>query len=270
MSMQVENESVGCKYGDKLMDISCENEADTTIIYPTAADQLLTNEGTDASEIQIDEQCDSSQNFPYNILPQTTQHESFNESAEETKHCISQKVTETICFRTETNAEDLILSSPSFLSYAEELYDINSNNAIHLKPTSLNNHETNERRLLLDCANELMQYRILRCKQPVHPLLLIPVSCSKSTTSLSQLAEEVSDGIENLRSYRKNFGEKFHKDSLFSVVERDLRYRGVVSGGWDLGWKHSFTADEVEEAVGDVEKLVFSELLEDMFVDFIL
>lgn len=54
MSMQVENESVGCKYGDKLMDISCENEADATIIYPTAADQLLTNEGTDASEIQID------------------------------------------------------------------------------------------------------------------------------------------------------------------------------------------------------------------------
>ncbi|KAG5564747.1 hypothetical protein RHGRI_000822 [Rhododendron griersonianum] len=266
----VENESVGCKYGDKLMDICCENEADTTIIYPAAANQLLTNEGTDASEIQIDEQCDSSQNFPYDILLQTTQHESFNESAEETKHCISQKVTETICFRTETNAEDLILSSPSFLSYAEELYDINSNNAIHLKPISLNNHETNERRLLLDCANELMQYRILRCKQPVHPLLLIPVSCSKSTTSLSQLAEEVSDGIENLRSYRKNFGEKFHKDSLFSVVERDLRYRGVVSGGWDLGWKHSFTADEVEEAVGDVEKLVFSELLEDMFVDFIL
>lgn len=122
----------------------------------------------------------------------------------------------------------------------------------------------------MDCANELMQYRILRCKQPVHPLLPIPVSCSKSTTSLSQLAEEVSDGIENLRSYRKNFREKFHKDSLFSVVERDLRCRGVVSGGWDLGWKHSFTADEVEEAVGDVEKLVFSELLEDMFVDFIL
>ncbi|KAF7154562.1 hypothetical protein RHSIM_Rhsim01G0098000 [Rhododendron simsii] len=124
----VENESEGCKYGGKLMDISCENQADTTIIYPTAADQLLTNE--------IDEQCDSSQNFPYDFLPQTTQHESFNESAEETKHCISQKVTETICFRTETNAEDLILSSPPFLSYAEELYDINSNNAIHLKPTN--------------------------------------------------------------------------------------------------------------------------------------
>lgn len=80
----------------------------------------------------------------------------------------------------------------------------------------------------------------------------------------------MSEGIENLRSYGKNFGEKFHKDSLLSVLERDLRCRGVVSGGWDLGWKHSFTTDEVEEAVGEVEKLVFSELLEDMFVDFIL
>lgn len=265
-----ENENLECKYGDKLVDLSCENEADTTIINPAAADQPLTDEGTDATEIQIEEQCTSSQNSPDNVLPQTTLHESFIKSDEETKHCVSQNIAEMKCFRTETTAKDLFLSSPTFHSYAEELFDINSNNAIHLEATSLHNPETNDRRLLLDCANELMQNRILRCKQMEHPLLLTPGSLSKSSTSLSQLAEEVSEGIGTLRSYGKNVGEKFSKDSLLSVLERDLRCWGVVSGGWDLGWKHSFTADDVEQAVGDVEKLVFSELIEDMFPDFIL
>lgn len=52
MLMQEENENLECKYGDKLVDLSCENEADTTIINPAAADQPLTDEGTDATEIQ--------------------------------------------------------------------------------------------------------------------------------------------------------------------------------------------------------------------------
>ena len=49
--MQVEN--VGCEYGEELIYISCENEPDTTRINAASADQLLTEEGTDASEIQI-------------------------------------------------------------------------------------------------------------------------------------------------------------------------------------------------------------------------
>lgn len=217
----------------------------------------------------IAEQCTSSQNSPDNVLLQTTLHESFIKSDEETKHCVSQNIAETKCFGTETTTKELFLSSPKFHSDAEELFYINSNNAIHLEATSLHSDKTNDRRLLLDCANELMQNRILWCKQTVHPLLLAPGSLSKSFTSLSQLAEEVSEGIGTLRSYSKNFGEKFHKDNLLSVLERDLKCWGVVSGGWDLGWKHSFTADDVEQAIGDVEKLVFSELIEDMFPDFI-
>ncbi|KAF5945745.1 hypothetical protein HYC85_015973 [Camellia sinensis] len=257
-------ENVGSKYGDKTIEsieLTCENETDMTRTGSTA-DRLLPEEGTDASEIQIKDQCDSSWNFPHNVTPLTIQHESSLKSAEEANEYIGTKTVE----------KDFLLSSPSFLSYAEELFDIKPNQTLNgLTPDScLNDCEKTDTRLLLDCANELVRHKSIRCTQKVHPLLLAHARNSKLTISLAQLVEEVSDGIKDLRSYSKHVGKKRTIDGLYAVLERDLRCEGVASGAWDLGWRHAFTVDEVEQVVGDIEKLVFDGMVEEMFTDFVL
>ncbi|XP_028068722.1 uncharacterized protein LOC114271293 [Camellia sinensis] len=128
-------ENVGCKYGDKSIDCSCENESDMTRTGTTTADQLLPKEMTDSSEFQSKDQYDSHQSSVCNVIPQTTQQESLTKSSEEANHCINS--TEKKCFRTETNVEDLLLSSSLFLSYAEEQFNINDKHAIVLQKTSL-------------------------------------------------------------------------------------------------------------------------------------
>ncbi|KAL7168138.1 hypothetical protein ACSBR2_038559 [Camellia fascicularis] len=252
-------ENVGCKYGDKSIDLSCENEPDMTRTGTTTADQLLPKERTDSSEFQSKDQYDSNQNSVCNVIPQTTQHESFTKSSEEANHCINS--TEKKCFRTEINVEDFLLSSPLFLSYAEEHFNINDKHAIVLQKTSSNDSGIADARLLVDCAKELVQHKSLRCSQTKHPLLLASLRSSKISISLAKLVEEVHDGIENLRSYSKHAGEK---------LVLDLKSKGVVSGAWDLGWRHDFTVDEVEQVVGDIEKLLFKELIEDLFADCVL
>ncbi|XP_057507135.1 uncharacterized protein LOC130790190 [Actinidia eriantha] len=263
-------ENVGCQHGEELIYVSCENEPDTTRINATTADQLLTEEGTDASEIQITEQSDSRQDSLCDVIPQTAQLETYCKSAEEAMSCIDQNPTETKCFRPESKAEDLFLSSPSFLSYAEDLFDFNATETLAFQATSLNNPGTDDTKLLLDCANELVQQKWVICTQTKHPLLCFRVRGLKTSIPLAQLIKDVWDGIENLRSYSKHAGSKLPKDGVFVVLERDLNCLGAVNRGWDLGWRHSLTVDEVEQVVCGIEKLVFNSLIEDLFTDFVL
>ncbi|CAL5375279.1 unnamed protein product [Camellia sinensis] len=82
-------ENVGCKYGDKSIDLSCENESDMTRTGTTTADQLLPKERTDSSEFQSKDQYDSHQSSVCNVIPQTTQQESLTKSSEEANQCQS-------------------------------------------------------------------------------------------------------------------------------------------------------------------------------------
>jgi hypothetical protein len=49
------------------------------------------------------------------------------------------------------------------------------------------------------------------------------------------------------------------------MLENDIRCGSVASGTWDLGWRNGFSVDEAEQTVNDVEKLLISELIEEMF-----
>ncbi|GMQ06516.1 hypothetical protein CsSME_00051070 [Camellia sinensis var. sinensis] len=135
------------------------------------------------------DQYDSNQNSICNVIPQTTQHESFTKSSEEANHCINS--TEKKCFRTEANVKDLLLSSPLFLSYAEEHFNINDKHAIVLQKTSSNDSGIADARFLVDCAKELVQHKSLRCSQTKHPLFLASLRSSKISISLAKLVEEL-------------------------------------------------------------------------------
>lgn len=188
----------------------------------------------------------------------TIQSESSSECKECDQFCISPKS------KPEDNTtKNLLLSSTSFLNHAEELFDIYAWQPVALKPDSSHN-ETPETKLLLDCASELLENKKLQITPSVDTLPKKPIR-SQVHISLDKLVDEISDGIETLRSYKDL---TLSTDTLFALVERDLCCNVAVSGAWDLGWRKGFTHDEVEHVVADMENLLLSGILEDAFADF--
>nr|GMD86663.1 uncharacterized protein LOC109175068 isoform X1 [Ipomoea batatas] len=162
--------------------------------------------------------------------------------------------------------KNLLLSNTSFLSHAEELFDIYAWQPVELKPDS-SHSETPETKLLLDCASELLESKKLQITLSVDTLPKKPIR-SQVHISLDKLVAEICYGIETLRSY-KDLTATLSADTLFALVERDLQCNVAVSGGaWDLGWRKGFTYDEVEHVVADMEKLLLGGILEDALADF--
>ncbi|XAR67006.1 hypothetical protein NMG60_11013414 [Bertholletia excelsa] len=252
---------------NKLIDFGPANESDLLRTSAEAADQLLIEEGADASEILIKEQCDCSQNSLCNgtTQAQTTQQESYSKSSGEAEHLISNHTSKKRCFGIKSIARDLFLSSPSFFSYAEELFHIDSNQAMMLQTTaSLNDSEIANSRLLFDCATELMQHKSL-CR---HPLLLGSAKILKPSISLARLVDEVCNGIEILESCSRPGPDELG-DSLNAILKRDLMCKRLSGGGWESGWTRGFSIDEVEQIVGEIGKLLLKALIGDLLTDFL-
>lgn len=51
------------------------------------------------------------------------------------------------------------------------------------------------------------------------------------------------------------------------VLEKDLfsKKKEMTSGVWDLGWRSEFQIDETHQAVVDLEKLILSGLIQEIF-----
>lgn len=176
-------------------------------------------------------------------------HESVANFTEEANHSISDNKIE---------RNNLLLKSPSFLTQAEELFNIYTYDS-----------GTTDSRLLLDCKNEILEQESWRRIPAVHPLLQNPITRSRFCVNADKLAKEVHDGIETLKSYAMGAGEKrVPADAVQEVLERDLGCRGGVGGGWGVGWRDGYTVDEVEQVVGDIDKLVLSELIEEVVIGF--
>ncbi|KAF6142811.1 hypothetical protein GIB67_002675 [Kingdonia uniflora] len=93
------------------------------------------------------------------ILPTSNQHYSFAESAEEPNKLIGNKPKPWKTSRTESPLKGLFLSNSSFLRHAEYLFDLNINQPILSQPTSIEDHNTLDTKLIMNCANELMAKR---------------------------------------------------------------------------------------------------------------
>lgn len=116
LAINVEN--IGCKAEDIQIEFTCGNESDrTTADINTPAVQLSIEEENEASEIVIREICDNSQNYVYEPTLPTTQDETGTKSPEEANKGLTHITME---------RDNLLLSSPSFLSHADELFDINA------------------------------------------------------------------------------------------------------------------------------------------------
>ncbi|XP_019179895.1 PREDICTED: uncharacterized protein LOC109175068 isoform X2 [Ipomoea nil] len=220
---------------------------------------IVENLGDNKAQINLKSEKETDKTENDDEVPEKLHLDDHSEA--ESLSCVS-KECDQYCIGPKSNLEadtikNLLLSSTSFLSHAEELFDIYAWQPVELKPDSSHN-ETPETKLLLDCASELLESKKLQ-KKAIR---------SQEHISLDKLVGEICDGIETLRSYKDLITATLSADTLFALVERDLQCNVAVSGAWDLGWRKGFTYDEVENVVADMEKLVLGGILEDALADF--
>lgn len=159
----------------------------------------------------------------------------------------------------------LLLRSPSFVTHAEDLFGLQVNISDETDEDPDDDVATNK--LLLDCANEVMQLRSLQFSQTCLPLSRMYTVTNPRSLSIDQLLEEICDGIGDLRCYLRPDDEHFSSDNLYLLLDQDLKFK---SGTWEIGWKSAFSQEEAEKVICDIDKVVLGKLIEEVLVDFML
>nr|POE74501.1 hypothetical protein CFP56_66586 [Quercus suber] len=220
-------ENFGSKEDDMSINFKSEICSPLIRIDTTLVDQFPVDEEKDASEYNIGEHCSNSQSSLSDVTPVSPKHEMDDKTVEKSYNYILHSRTDIKSFKSGNNLKDFLLSSPSFLNHAEELFDLDvCTPAILLTSCTSDFIEANVR-LSLECANELIERKSLRGSQTVHPLLLTQGGNLRVCTSVDKLLEEVCSVVESLRRYGK-FG------------------------------------NDAEQVVTEIEKLVFCELIEEV------
>ncbi|CAF1961901.1 hypothetical protein HID58_074873 [Brassica napus] len=180
-------------------------------------------------------------------------------------HCDSGEVTSCApTIQQETSLRSFLSNSSDFISYAENLFDFKTNTNRSQEKTcqGRDSNVISDQRLALDFAKEVARRRSLL-------LITEPTCLLRSSLHIDELLMEVCDGFDSLRSYRDTFlnQSSFVKESIHMVLEKDLysKRKEMTSGVWDLGWRSEFQIDETHQAVVDLEKLILSGLIQEIF-----
>lgn len=169
-------------------------------------------------------------------------------------------------FETADLIKSLLLSSPLFLSHAEDLFVIVSDHpALLQKPRDLDSISPCER-LLVDYANELMECRTFYPSINSH--LVVGLGSLRPQISLDKLLEEILKGIENLSSYCKLASNSFLMDGLYKRLKIDLSmHRESVSKLWEAGWTKGFCLEDAEHVANEVEENILGSLIEETLIE---
>ncbi|KAL0015470.1 hypothetical protein SO802_002539 [Lithocarpus litseifolius] len=257
-------ENFGSKEDDMSINFKSEICSPLIRIDTTLTDQFPVDEEKDVSESNIGEHCSNSQSSLSDVTPVSPKHEMDDQTVEEAYNYILHSRTDIKSFKSGNNLKDFLLSSPSFLTHAEELFDLDVCTPTILLTSCTSDFIEANVRLSLECADELIERKSLRGSQTVHPLLLTHVGNLRVRTSVDKLLEEVCSVVESLSSYSKFGGELLPQYSLYSMLERDISCNGIENGIWDFSWRYEFSADDAEQVVTEIEKLVFCELIEEV------
>ncbi|KAE8654645.1 hypothetical protein F3Y22_tig00117048pilonHSYRG01337 [Hibiscus syriacus] len=68
--------------------------------------------------------------------------------------------------------------------------------------------------------------------------------------------------------YSELAGENYRTSSLYSMVERDMKHKEVLSGVWDLGWRNGFSLDDDEPTEKNVSTSRYSKFDLGQYPDF--
>ncbi|XP_057764533.1 uncharacterized protein LOC130985530 [Salvia miltiorrhiza] len=160
------------------------------------------------------------------------------------------------------NSRYLLLSSASFLNHIEELFDTGTHDSTVFQTDSELLHDS----LLLDCAKEILERKSLSNRSTRNPWSQNLLRRPKYHLSMEQLVEEISDTIEDLQNYSKYCGDVVVADSIYPMLDRDLRRNEEVTGAWDSGWRKGYAMEAVDEVMHDLEEQVLSEIVADVII----
>ncbi|KAL9252547.1 hypothetical protein AKJ16_DCAP17715, partial [Drosera capensis] len=142
----------------------------------------------------------------------------------------------------------ILISSPLFISRAEELLDLKEDLNLMMTHTSSNpKPNASISKVLVDYANQLLELKSRGHAQSSlllpHPLISIHW---KSTISMDEVLDETCGVIAALSCYSKPSLQTISVDGLTTLVARDMKYAGIKDEMWDIGWRTAFSVNEVE------------------------
>ncbi|KAF5482018.1 hypothetical protein F2P56_002619 [Juglans regia] len=258
-------ENSGSKEDGKMINLNSEHCSPLMRTNTALVDKLPMEEEKEVTESHFEEHCSISQSPLSEVTPSSPEQERDDKTtAVEVYNHVFHSRTDIKSSKTGSNLRTLLLSSPSFLSRVEELFDLNESSSAILQTPDIDDSIVANHRLSLECANELIERKGLRVTQAVHHSLLMRVGQFRACISIDKLVEEVCNGVENLRSYSKLTGGSLPVDSLFAMLGRDINCNGVENGIWELGWMHEVSLDYAEQVVNEIETLVFNGLIEEV------
>ncbi|XP_068648651.1 uncharacterized protein [Aristolochia californica] len=162
----------------------------------------------------------------------------------------------------------LLLSSPSFISCAEELFHFHHDQPLVYQTSKVDELGKINTRLLLDCADELMGRKVLQMVAASHPIKTHLQRQARLT--FDNFVEELIDEMEYVRNYNKITDDSFRKENLHLMLERDLMCSNMaVNGVWDMGWLNGLYQEETEQIAGEVEKHVVEALVHEAVIDLV-
>ncbi|XP_022754161.1 uncharacterized protein LOC111302589 [Durio zibethinus] len=248
------------------IDLASENDTVLDGYSTETADQLPIKEGSKHTDIHIREHQVNSESSVCDVTLVTTDDQSNSKSMGDIDDDpIIPIGTNTESFMRGTSLKALLLSSPSFLSHAEELFYLHVNVPTTSQKLGIGDFIDANTQLSLDCANEIVRRRSFPDSLMVHPPLLTLVGNAKSHIYLEHLLKETCDSVEALRSYSEPAGENYPTDSLYAMLERDIKCSEILSGIWDLGWKKGFSVDDKMQVVDDIGKQLLGGLIEEIY-----
>ncbi|KAF9615415.1 hypothetical protein IFM89_023076 [Coptis chinensis] len=236
-------------------------------------DQLPAREDTELSIILIEDHDGENLSSLCEESTENSQYDGSINSAEELKRLLDHKIQMEEADKNEITLKGLLLSCPSFLSCAEDYFELHMNrNATTYQTILVEDVDIINTKLLLDCANELMECKSRRISIGSHRVPWTHMVAPRINISLMQLLKEVCDGIAKLKHYTKAklVDDTAPLDGVCKLIERDIKWKEkMMCGTWDLDWEHRFSLNEATQLVGELEKQVLDQLIEEIIVDFL-
>ena len=163
------------------------------------------------------------------------------------------------------NSRYLLLRSASFLNHVEELFDTGTHDSTVFR-SSVDSEGLYDA-LLLDCAKEILERKSLSCRSTRNLWSQNLLRRPKYHSSIEQLVEEIADIIEDLQNYSEDCGNIVVADSIYPMLDKDLRRNEEVTGAWDSGWRKGYAMEAVDEVMHEVEEQVLSEIVADVITE---
>ncbi|KAF8034354.1 hypothetical protein BT93_C0604 [Corymbia citriodora subsp. variegata] len=249
-----------CKDHGGKTDLSTETHSIQIEAVSTHVDQQTIPENENASDLETGEDFSNGQNI--GTLPALQYERDTISTAKACDHIPQSEHEESYKRRCHTKA--ILLNDPSFIAHAQDLFEFGQ------CPTVLEGFEKSysglaNERLYLDFAKELIDRKNLQACQKF--LLITLPGTSRICISMDKLLEEICDGIDNLNDRREFASAELSVDGLYAVLKRDIWSKGVANGTWESGWGNGYSLHDAEQVLNDIEKVVFSWLIDEMVAE---